>query len=245
MQSLTYFPWRWLVAIPGLLLNTLLMGLLCLLLLLFLPPHRVNTLVPRWWAHVCLWLIPAPVRVKGLEHLQPGQSYVVVANHLSHIDIPVLYAWLGVDLRWVMKAELRKVPIIGVCSAGLGHIFIQRENRHDAVRALAEARARLTADGASIIFFPEGTRSRDGQLHDFKKGAFAMARDMNLPLLPVTLRGTDAILPPKSLALLPGQVELVVHRPIAASQVASHGTDQLMQECRAIIAASLPADRVD
>jgi len=244
MNTLTYFPWRWLVGIPGLLIAIAIAGAACLLLLAFLPARRVNTLVPVWWARLSLWLIPARVKVTGLEHLEPGQSYVVVANHLSHVDIYVLYGHLGMDLRWVMKQELRRVPVIGVCSAGLGHVFVDRGNRQAALDSLQEARTRLAADGASVIFFPEGTRSRDGLMHEFKKGAFMMAKDMNLPLLPVTLRGTDAVLPPHSRDLLPGQIDVVVHRPISARQVQSVTADELLAQTRAIIASVLPSDRV-
>lgn len=244
MSTLTYAAWRWLVAIPGLLLAILLAGTACLILLAFLPPQRVNTLVPLWWARISLWLIPARVKVRGQEHLQPGQSYIVVANHLSHVDIYVLYGKLGMDLRWVMKQELRSVPVIGICSAGLGHVFVNRQDRQEALSALRGAKGRLAADGASVMFFPEGTRSRDGRLQDFKKGAFMMARDMNLPLLPVTLRGTDAILPPHTLDLLPGQVEVVIHRPISADQVMTRTADDLTAEAHALIASALPSDRV-
>lgn len=243
MNTLVYAPWRWLLAIPLMLLATLLCGLLCLAMLVFLPPHRVNRLAPVWWARALLAVVPAPVSVRGREHIDPRQSYVVVANHLSHMDIPVVYASLGMDLRWVMKAELRQVPVIGVCSAGLGHIFVDRNDNRAAVASLREARARLV-DGASVIFFPEGTRSRDGDLHAFKKGAFVTARDMGLPILPVTIRNTDAVLPPDTLAVLPSRVEIVVHRPIAAGQVASVPVDELLRDTRAIIASALPPDRV-
>lgn len=244
MSTLTYAPWRWLIAIPGLLLAILVAGIACLALLLILPPRRVNTIVPLWWAKASLWLIPARVRVTGREHLEPDQSYIVVANHLSHVDIYVLYGKLGMDLRWVMKQELRRVPVIGVCSAGLGHIFVNRENRQEALGALRDARTRLAADGASVMFFPEGTRSRDGLLRGFKKGAFMMAKDMNLPLLPITLRGTDAILPPHTLDLLPGQIEVIIHRPIGVEQVSGRTADDLMAEAHALISSALPADRV-
>lgn len=244
MKTLTYAPWRWLFAVPAIALSTLVFGTMVLVLLRVLPPRKVNRFVPVWWARTNLGAIPATVTVRGAEHIEPGQSYVVVANHLSHIDILTLYAYLDLDLRWVMKQELRKVPIIGVSCAALGHIFVNRQDRHAAVRALTEARVRLAADGASVMFFPEGTRSVDGRLHEFKKGAFVMAKDMNLPILPVTLRGTDAVLPAKTLALLPGRTEIVIHRPIALPQVTGKTADELMQDARAVIAGALPADRV-
>lgn len=239
-----YTPWKWLIAIPGIALSTLFYGTLCMLFLLFLPPKRVNRFIPVWWARTNLALIPATVAVHGREHIDPEQSYIIVANHLSHIDILMLYAQPDFDLRFVMKQELRKVPVIGIACAGLGHVYIDRANRHAALHALEEAKVRLGADGASIIFFPEGTRSKDGRLHAFKKGAFVTAKDMNLPILPVTLRGSDDVLPAKTLGLLPGRTELIVHRPISAEQVSLASADDLMAQAREIIAGALPPDRV-
>lgn len=244
MKTLTYAPWRWLFAVPAIALSTLVFGTMVLVLLRVLPPRKVNRFVPVWWARTNLGAIPATVTVRGAEHIEPGQSYVVVANHLSHIDILTLYGHLDLDLRWVMKQELRKVPVIGVSCAGLGHIFVNRSNRHEAVKALTDARSRLAADGASVLFFPEGTRSADGLLHEFKKGAFIMAKDMNLPILPVTLRGTDDILPARTLDLLPGRTEIIIHRPISVAQVTGKTADELMDDARTIIASVLPADRI-
>lgn len=244
MNTYSYTPWKWLVSVPAIALSTLFFGTLVMVLLKFFPPRMVNRFVPVWWARVNLASIPATVSVRGTEHLERGQSYVVVANHLSQIDILTIYGHLPLDIRWVMKQELRKVPVIGVACAGLGHIFINRSDRHAAIRSLHEGRVRLAADGASVIFFPEGTRSIDGCLHGFKKGAFVMAKDMNLPILPVTLRGTDAILPAKTLALLPGRTEIIIHRPIDVAQVTGKTADELMDDARAIIASVLPSDRV-
>ncbi|MFZ5722482.1 MAG: lysophospholipid acyltransferase family protein [Pseudomonadota bacterium] len=244
MKMSAYTPWKWLIAIPGIALSTLFFGSLCMLLLTFLPPKRVNRFIPVWWARTNLALIPASVAVRGREHIDPDQSYIIVANHLSHIDILMLYAQPDFDLRFVMKQELRKVPVIGITCAGLGHIYIDRADRHAAVRALNAAKPRLAADGASIIFFPEGTRSKDGRLHAFKKGAFVTAKDMNLPILPVTLYNSDGVLPAKTLGLLPGRTEIVVHRPISAAQVAGSSAEDLMEQARTIIAGSLPPDRV-
>jgi 1-acyl-sn-glycerol-3-phosphate acyltransferase len=244
MQTLAYAPWRWLVAVPLIALCTLVMGTLVLLLLNLFPARQVNRVIPIWWARINLGVIPATVTVSGREHLDPRQSYVIVANHLSHIDILTVYAHLGLDIRWVMKEELRKVPVIGVASAGLGHVFVNRGDRHAAVQALNAAKQRLAEDGASLLFFPEGTRSRDGRLHAFKKGAFVMAKDMNLPVLPVTLRGTDNVLPALTLGLLPGRTEIIIHRPIAASQVTALTADELMVRSREVIAAYLCRDKV-
>lgn len=244
MKNLLYAPWKWLVVFPGIALSTLIHGSLVLLFLLFMPPKRVNRMIPVWWARTNLALIPCPVEVVGREHIQPGRSYLIAANHLSHIDILMLYAQRDFDLRFVMKQELRKVPIIGIVCQSLGHVYINRANRRAALRALDAAKPRLAADGASLLFFPEGTRSVDGRLNSFMKGAFVTAKDMNLPILPVTLQGSFEVLPAKTLRMKPGRTRIVIHPPIDASEVAARSAAELMAHTRAIIAGALPPDRV-
>ena len=179
------------------------------------------------------------VEVHGRHHLLPGQSYVIVANHLSQFDIFVLYGYLGVDFRWVMKHELRKIPVIGICCEKLGHVFINRDNTEAAIASLNEARARL-ANGASVLFFPEGTRSRDGQLKSFKKGAFKMAQDLHMPVLPVTLSGTFDILPAGTLRLHPGATaRLILHPPLTVTGHSDTELQTLVRQSRAAIATPL------
>ncbi|MGB2247777.1 MAG: lysophospholipid acyltransferase family protein [Alcanivorax sediminis] len=214
MSRLLFFLYSWLVFVPLMAATTLVCGLLCLALVPFLPADRVARYTAVPWAKLCLLYSGVRVDVYGRHHLEPGQSYVVVANHLSQFDIFVLYGYLGMDFRWVMKHELRKVPIIGICCEKLGHIFINRSDQQAAIASLNAARARLN-NGASVLFFPEGTRSRNGQLKPFKKGAFKMAQDLQLPVLPVTLNGTFEILSPGTIRLQPGhQASLTLHAPL-------------------------------
>ena len=121
--------------------------------------------------------------------------------------------WLKLDLKWVMKQELRKLPAIGIGCEKAGHIFIDRRNPQQAAKAITEALERL-GTGIGILFFPEGTRSPDGHLLTFKKGAFRTAIDQQMPLLPVTLVGTRDILPARTLRLCPGKARMVIHPPI-------------------------------
>jgi 1-acyl-sn-glycerol-3-phosphate acyltransferase len=190
-----------------------------------------------------MYATPAQVRVHGLEHLQEGQSYVVVANHLSQFDILALYGWLDLDLKWVMKKELRKVPVLGAACAAMGHVFIDRKDTEQAVNTLKEARARLH-DGTSVLFFPEGTRSPDGRMSPFKKGAFMMAKDIELPILPLTLIGTEKVLPNGGFDLLPGTIDLVIHAPISAQDVKSASAMALRLESQNRIASALAHDQV-
>lgn len=228
----------WLILAPLVALSTLLFGLLAMLLVRFLGPARSARLSAVPWARFGLLLSGVRTRLHGFEHIRPGQSYVIVANHLSHFDIWVLYGWLGLDLRWVMKQELRKVPIIGVSCAALGHIFIDRSNREAALASLDAARDTLRGS-TSILFFPEGTRSRDGTLKPFKKGAFNMALDMQLPVLPVTINGSWDVLPPGTLQLTPGEISITVHAPIAVSSLSHTDLDDLSNRARDAIASAL------
>jgi 1-acyl-sn-glycerol-3-phosphate acyltransferase len=219
-----YYLYTWLIFIPLFVLETVFFGALCLLLSPLLSPRQLgfSTAVP--WSRFGLLLGWVSVNVQGREHIDPKQSYVVVANHLSLFDIWVLYASLNMDLRWVGKKEVRYIPIIGICCTALGHILIDRRNREQAMQSLKKARARIVR-GTSILFFPEGTRSRNGALQPFKKGAFHIAQDLNLPVLPVSILGTHEILPSDTSRLTPArQVTLVIHPPISLE---NHGADDL------------------
>ena len=199
-------------------------------------------LASRWfagaWGRGLLRLVPASLSVEGEQHLTEAPSFIVVSNHASLFDIPVLYGWLKLDLKWVMKKELRKVPFIGTGCALMGHIFLDRSDREIAIRQLEEAADKLQP-GTSIIFFPEGTRSRDGQLKSFKIGAFQMAKDLQFPILPVVVKHTASIMPPDGIDLQPGRAEMVILEPIEVEQVIAASSEQLRDRARESIAAEL------
>lgn len=196
----------------------------------------------RWfggaWGRGLLWAVPTQPAITGMEHIEPGCSYIVVCNHLSLIDIPLLYGWLPLDLKWIMKKEVRGIPVIGAATARLGHIFLDRENHSAALRELGRLKEDLQP-GTSILFFPEGTRSRSGDLQAFKMGAFHMARDLGVPLLPVTLRGTDGILTPDTMSLHPGRARLIIHPAIGSDMVSTASPESLRDQARATIASAL------
>ena len=133
-----------------------------------------------------------------------------------------------------MKKELRKIPGLGYASATVGHIFIDRSNTRKAMESLNEARKRLT-NGTSVVIFPEGTRSKSGRMLPFKRGAFKMAIDLNLPILPVTIIGTNDILPAKSLNLMPGKVKMIVHQPININNYDNNNIRERMEHVREVI----------
>jgi 1-acyl-sn-glycerol-3-phosphate acyltransferase len=174
------------------------------------------------------------MNVVGRENIVEKQSYVVVANHQSAFDIFVLWGFLGIDTRWVMKKELRKIPLFGLAGKLGGNIYIDRSDRKGAYESLKEAR-NILVDGVSLIMLPEGTRSRDGKLREFRKGAFVMSLDLGIPLLPVSIVDTRHILPPGTLNLFPGRATLVIHEPVAAEGYDEENLDGLILKVRSVI----------
>lgn len=234
MQGL-YTLYIWIFFVPLTMGSTVFFATLCLLLAPVLGPRRTSRLTAVPWARLGLLLSGIRVERQGLDRIAPGQSYVIVANHLSYIDIWVLYGYLDLDIRWVAKQELRRIPVVGRACVALGHVFIDRSN-HDRAMASLDAAKRQIVDGTSIIFFPEGTRSYNGDVQNFRKGAFRMACDLGLPVLAVTLSGTRQCLPRGSPVLRPGRVRLRVHPPIP---VDDREPGELAQASRRLMVSSL------
>ena len=201
-------------------------------------PRITSFICGTIWARLNGYLTPIRVKVTGRENIDQTQSYVIVANHQSQYDIFVLYGWLGIDFKWVMKQELRKVPGIGIGCEKVGHIFIDRSNHEKALASLRAAKEKIV-NGTSVIFFPEGTRSRDGSLGVFKKGAFKMAVDLRLPILPITIVGTRDILPTDSVDLFPGRARMIIHKPIDTGGYKDDNLDELVDRARGIIGSGL------
>ncbi len=127
---------------------------------------------------------------------------------------------------------------LGLACDKLGHIYVDRSNREAALKSIQAAKSRM-ADGTSVLFFPEGTRSRDGRLRDFKKGAFHFALDLQLPLLPITINGTRAILPSDTLDLFPGRATMKIHAPIGTEGYTRRNINELAARVRQSITAGL------
>lgn len=243
MKSILFWPYQlyvWLVFLPLVAVLTVLASTLSVLAAITISPNWASRHVAARWARLLAKLTPVAITVEGVEHARPSQSYVVVANHQSQYDILLLYGWLDLDLKWVMKKELRKVPGIGIGCEKVGHIFVDRLRPAAAKQAIADALDRL-GDGVGILFFAEGTRSLDGKLLPFKKGAFITAIEQGLPVLPVTIIGTRNILPAKTLRLFPGHARMVIHPEITTDGLGTGDMAMLREKTRAAIASAQPA----
>lgn len=194
--------------------------------------------VARYWGKVILWLTPAKIKISGLQHIAENQSYVVVANHQSTYDIFAVYGYLPLDFRWVMKQELRKLPFVGFACEKMGHIFVDRFNSQKSIAALNQAERELVG-GVSVFFFPEGTRSNGKYLKPFKKGAFKMAKDLNLPILPLSIANANKIKPSHAFKIYPGTIKMTFHRPISIETVKQSSINELQQQTKQQIASAV------
>lgn len=233
-----YQPWKWLVVLPFFAVDTVVMFTVCLMIIVVAGPLVASRIAGTIWGRLMVWVAFVRLKQSGREWIDPKQSYVIIANHQSAYDIFVVYGWLGIDFKWVMKKEIRKVPFLGYACWKMDHIFVDRKNNAAAVASLQEARKHLTG-GTSVFFFPEGTRTQTSELKPFKKGAFKMAVDLGLPILPVTLKGMDHILPTKTLNLYPGEAELIFHEPIPTTGLTDADIDGLIERSRAVISKPL------
>jgi 1-acyl-sn-glycerol-3-phosphate acyltransferase len=173
--------------------------------------------VQQFWSCSFFWLMFLPVSVDGEEHIQPGQSYVFVSNHQSMFDVWLIYGWLPVIFKWLMKAELRKVPFVGTGCKAAGHIFVERRNAKAAMESLREVEKQLV-NGVSTVIFPEGTRSTTGETGRFKRGAFQIALDLGLPVIPLSLDGCFEVLPKGKPFVHRHPVHMYIGEPIDLKQ---------------------------
>ena len=196
-------------------------------------PH----LVARVWGRTILFGARIKVTVKNPANLDPNRSYIYMSNHQSNFDIPVLLAYLPVQFRWLAKVELFRIPIFGFAMQRAGYISIDRSNRKSAILSLKRA-AEIIRGGVSVMIFPEGTRSRDGNIHIFKSGGFILAIDSGVPIVPVIIHGTWPIMSKDRLRIRPGNVVLEIEKPVETSPYSRSDKAELMEKVRQIITES-------
>ncbi len=190
--------------------------------------------ISQYWARFMLLMTRVSIEVRGFHKIQRGRSYIIISNHQSEYDILALVTSLGIQFRWIIKQELRKVPLFGYALYASRNIFIDRANPESAVRSIHSGMDRLLP-GTSVMFFAEGTRSVDGKIHPFKKGGFVMALEQGFPILPVTVNGSRRVLPKKSLTFTPGTIEVVVGDPIETRGYTKDQMPELMDRTRRVI----------
>ena len=231
------------VAILSLALSTLILGSYLIILLHIFPRTRQVTPVMRLWAHLFLLTTGTRVTVEGLDRLDPRASYVFTGNHISNIDIPVMVGRLPVSVRFLAKKELFAVPVLGGAMRAIHIVRTDRKAGPMAHREINEQVGRVITAGLSLVIYPEGTRSRDAELMPFKKGAFRIAIDNGMPIVPVTIIGSERVWKPGSKLIRGGPVRLVIHEPVSTSGLTQNDIGDLRDRVRGVVEESYLALR--
>lgn len=214
---------------------TLLLGILAVLLSWLPPPGAAMLFCARVWAHGLLAAAGVRLSVEVDPAVEPGRGVVFLANHQGYFDVPVLLATLPGQVRFVAKKNLFAIPVFGWALRAGGFIPVDREDRRQAIEVYAAASARLRA-GASVLFFPEGTRSHDGRLHRFQRGGFLVAQKSGAAIVPVGIRGTYEVLPRRRFVVTPGPVRVRIGAPIPTADYPVSRKQELMARVRDEIA---------
>lgn len=165
------------------------------------------------WSRLFCWLNFVSVSVTGRENIDTSTSYVFVANHQGAYDIFTVYGYLGHNFRWMMKASLRKIPFVGWACRWSKQIFMDNSTPSATRHTMQEAE-KVLSGGMSMVIFPEGARTWDGKMRPFKRGAFKLASEFDLPIVPMTINGAFEVMPRWRYLPLPGHISLTIHRPV-------------------------------
>jgi len=241
MLQFLYKIYVWLFFVPVFLVLTFLTALFVIFGCM-LGGERIFAYYPGMiWSRLTCHLALCPVKVRGREHINPKQPYVFVSNHQGAFDIFLIYGFLGVPVKWFMKVGIGKIPFVGEACRAAGFVFVDGSTSKTATKSITEAE-RALAKGASIAVFPEGSRTYDGKMIRFKKGAYQMAFNQHLPIVPITLNGPFHILPIGTLNLNRYPMEMVIHPPVETKGLEDgsyKNLQQLADDTQKIIASAL------
>ena len=231
--------WTWLVVVPAMAISTIACGTISLFLALFGSTQRKQIEIGRFWAKSLLWIARTKVEIQGLEKIDRNGSYVFVSNHLSYMDTPVVFSSIPVQFRFLAKKGLFQIPFLGWHLSTAGHIPVPREDPRSSLRTLSRAAELIQTHAISLLIFPEGGRTMDGELHEFKDGAAYLAIKAQAPLVPLALLGTREILPMGSATIRHGRVRLVIGDPIRTAGLTLHDRRRLTEAAREQVAGML------
>lgn len=177
-------------------------------------------------------------KIEGLENIEKDKPYVIVINHQSMVDVMMLYL-VPMIFRWVSKKEVHRIPFIGRFLMMHGDIAIDRKQGSKSMRKVMEQGKMWLDRGVSVAMFPEGTRSKDGEIHRFKAGAFALAKDAGVAILPVIMEGSSSMIKPSMMVNWRNEFVIKVLPAISAEQVAATEQNELMEQTREIMVEAL------
>ncbi|WP_020677182.1 lysophospholipid acyltransferase family protein [Geopsychrobacter electrodiphilus] len=193
----------------------------------------------RLWARVTLWLAGVRLQVSGHEHLPVnGQPVIFAGNHQSNFDILCYFAGLPLQFRWMAKEELFQVPLFGFAMRRSGYIAIDRSNGRKAMKGITLAAERIQS-GTSVVIFPEGTRSYDGKLQEFKKGGFLIALKARVPIVPVAISGSWQVMHKGEFKFRPGIIRLQILAPIETASLTIRDSERLLDQVSSVLTEAI------
>jgi 1-acyl-sn-glycerol-3-phosphate acyltransferase len=205
-------------------------------LIISIIPNSENRIhkIANLWAKILLLMSNTKVEVIGKENILRGKPQIFMANHQSDFDILIALGHIPGQFRWIAKKELFHIPVFGAAMKTAGYIEIDRGNHEKAMKSLDEAALRIR-EGKSVMSFPEGTRSRNGEIKSFKQGIFHLAIKSGAPIIPVSIIGSGQIMPKRSLKVTPGKVKMVIGKPVDVKNYNIENRHELIDQVRKII----------
>ena len=222
----------------ALIVNTLILALLIIAISPLDRNGKYVHYIGRFWSLINVYLSGTRMYVRGREKIKKGRPYIIMSNHQSLFDVWALIAKLPLQLRWIVKSDIKKIPVFGLALERMGHIYVDRKRYREAFSGLDAAFEKIK-EGISVVVFPEGTRSRDGRLQKFHKGGALIAVRSGIPILPLTVNGSRFVLPKGTLDLMPGKIEIVVGDLIDTSDFDENKKDELMSAVKSAIEKNL------
>ena len=224
--------WAYLVVDPLIYLSTMFFGTINLFVSLFDKVGNAQMVVARVWARSLLLIAGVRVSAEGLEKIDLSRPFVIAANHASYFDTPVILDKIGLQFRFLARAGLFKIPLMGTHLKLAGHVPVEQKDPRAALRAMQAAADNIRDKKISMLIFPEGGRTRDGNLQEFKEGVAYIAIKAGVPIIPVGLTGTREIVAMGSAIVRPGKVTLRVGDPISTEGLSLKDRQKLTDEVR-------------
>lgn len=222
----------------SLIVNTTILALLIIAISPFDRTGNFIHYIGKFWSLLNVYISGTRLYVKGKEKIKKGQSYIIMSNHQSLFDVWALIGKIPLQIRWIIKSDIKKIPIFGLALERMGHIYIDRRKLKNTASSLDGAVQKIR-NGISIVIFPEGTRSKNGRLQRFHRGGAIIAIHSGVPILPVTVNGGRFVLPKGTLALMPGKIEMIIGDPIDSKRFSEEKMDDLIETVRAGIEENL------
>ncbi|MBO7609352.1 MAG: 1-acyl-sn-glycerol-3-phosphate acyltransferase [Muribaculaceae bacterium] len=235
-MKILFFIYQWFIAAPIMLVATIITAIVTMVGCLF-DSNYWGYYPAKWWSRLWCAIHFVRIKVQGREKVDRETSYVFVANHQGAYDIFTVYGYLGHPFKWMMRKGITNIPLVGTACRAAGHILVDTKSAGGLRHTIEDAEKKL-GKGMSLVVFPEGRRTDTGKMGVFKPGAFRLALEFGLPIVPITIDGSYRVMPRNTFNVTPGTITLTLHEPIAP-EICDNDPDQVSRKARAAIESSL------